>query len=70
MRGLDACLCLHLLPFISVFLGDAINGMASLLRLVYFLILYTNKIDRLQYNNRDRLKCVESIVTIKVLIRF
>ena len=30
VKGLDACLCLQLLPFISVFFGDATYGMASL----------------------------------------
>ena len=34
------------------------------LRLVYSMILYTNKIDRLQYFNRDRLTAIESIFTI------
>ena len=50
VRGLDACLCLQLLPFISLLLGDATNGEASLLWLVYSTILYTHinttKIDR------------------------
>ena len=35
VRDLDACLCLQLLPFISVLFGDATNGMASLLQLIY-----------------------------------
>ena len=30
VRGLEACLCLQLLPFNSLLLGDATNGMASL----------------------------------------
>ena len=30
VEGLDACLCLQLLPLISFFLGDATNGVASL----------------------------------------
>ena len=64
MKGLDACLCLQLLPFISVLLGDATNGMVSLLRLIFSTILCTNKIDRLQYSDRDRLTNVESIFTI------
>ena len=65
VRGLDACLSLQLLPFISVLLGDATNGVASLLQLVYLTILCTNKIDHLQYSDRDRLTNVESILTIE-----
>ena len=64
VRDLDACLCLQLLPFISVLLGDATNGVASLLWLVYLTILCTNKIDLLQCSYRDRLTNVESIFTI------
>ena len=64
VKRLDACLCLQLLPFISVLLGDTTNGVASLLWLVHSTILCTNKIDHLQYSDRDRLTNVESIFTI------
>ena len=37
---------------------------ASLLQLVYLTILCTNKIDRLQHSDRDRLINVDSIFTI------
>ena len=65
VKGLDSYLCLQLLPFISVFFGDATNGVASLLRRVYSTIVYTNKIDHLQYNDRDRLTDIESIFMIE-----
>ena len=67
--GLDACLCLQLLPFISLFLGDATNGVASLCGLsTWRYYTYYTQIRQTVYNidTDDRLTFVESIFTIHI----